>query len=235
MSTSPSDALAFAEFRRGYGTLGDVERRTFALAHARAKDSGSGDGRLHIVGHAAVFNSPSVELRSPYGNFVEYIAPHAFDDVLASNPDCVLTWDHLTDKALARTTAGTLELSSNAHGLRFFASCSRTSYAEDLRVLMSDGVVTQSSFAFNVAPGCEDWTDNAGTITRTITKVGELYDICVTAAGAYPATDSGVARSLALAYALEHGHIRRHPAAALGIARVRADLDLRKRRSGLRT
>jgi HK97 family phage prohead protease len=142
---------------------------------------------------------------------------------------------HLTDKALARTTAGTLELSSNAHGLRFFASCSRTSYADDLRVLMNDGVVTQSSFAFNVAPGCEDWTDDAGPITRTVTKVGELYDICVTAAGASPATDSAVARTLALSYALEHGLIGTDSAAALRIARIRTDIYLRKNRIRLRT
>lgn len=219
-----------AAFRRTYGALGEHERRTFPIARAKMTQTGSGDGRLKIVGHAAVFNSPSVEMRSPLGSFVERIAPHAFDTVLKSKPDCILTWDHSTLYPLARTSAGTLELSSNAHGLRYFATCSPTSYAEDLRALMNDGVVSQSSFTFSVAKGGESWDNLGSVVTRTITNVGELFDVCVCAAGAYPATDSAVARKLVLDYALQRGFIRQDPDAALRIARAKAELELRRRR-----
>ena len=233
LTISPSDA-DLAAFRRSYGQLGETERRTFRLASARVKTSGSGDGRLKVVGHAAVFNSPSVEMTSQLGSFIERIAPHAFDNVLQSNPDVVLTWDHDTRYALARTTAGTLELSSNAHGLRYYASVTPTSYAEDLRNLMNDGVVNESSFTFRIAPGGEDWADRDGHIMRTITEIDELFDVCVTVAGAYPATDSSVARSLAVTYALDRGFLTKDPNAALHIARVKASLELRRRKADLR-
>jgi HK97 family phage prohead protease len=219
-----------AAFRRTYGLLGETERRSVPLTRGKVTESGSGDGRLKIVGHAAVFNSPSVELASPLGKFVERIAPHAFDRVLASKPDTLLTWDHSTLYPLARTSAGTLELSVNAHGLRYFASVTPTSYAEDLRSLMNDGVVNESSFTFTVAPDGQTWEERNGVVTRTITKVQDLFDVCVTCSGAYPATDSGIARTLMLDYALSRGFIRKNPDGALAAAKLKADLELRRRR-----
>ena len=44
----------------------------------------------------------------------------------------------------------------------------------------------------------EEWTESAGVIKRTIIQVGELYEIRVTCMGAYPSTDSGIARTLAV-------------------------------------
>src|SRR5581483_4878161 len=107
----------------------------------------------------------------------------------------------------ARTTAGTLELSVNQHGLRYYADVAPTSYARDLRVLMEDGIIEQSSFLFNIAPGGEEWAVDGDRVTRTVTQVGELFDVCVCAAGAYPATDSGLARKLLLDYAHARGFI----------------------------
>jgi uncharacterized protein len=224
---------AEVEFRRQFGILGETERRTVPLANARAKTAGDGSGRLHVVGHASVFNSPSVEMRSHRGTFTEFIAPHAFDAVLARKPDVLLNWDHDSSLALARTTAGTLELSANSHGLRYFASVTPTSYAEDLRNLMNDGVVNQSSFTFTVAPGGEEWSHVAGepnSIVRVIHEVGDLFDVCVCSQGAYPATDSGIARSLYLTYALQRGYLARNPDATLRAAKLRADLELRRRK-----
>src|SRR5207248_2463758 len=110
---------------------------------------------LQIIGHAAVYRQPSVEMRSTAGSFTEYIAPGAFDAVLRGKPDCLATWDHDTRYVLGRTTNGSLELSSNAHGLRFWCRVAPTSYAADLRVLMERGDISQSSFTFSVAPGGE--------------------------------------------------------------------------------
>jgi HK97 family phage prohead protease len=222
-------------FRRTFGELGERERRTFPLGNgSKVAVVGNDPDRLKVVGHAAVFNSPSIELRSrDRGSFVEFIAPNAFDTVLRSNPDVVLTWDHDTRYPLARTTAGTLELKTNTHGLRYFGTCSRTTYAEDLRVLMNDGVVSESSFTFTVAKGGEEWAtadNDKRTVVRIIHEVGGLYDVCVCVAGAYPATDSGIARSLFLQHGLQTGHLRINPDAALRAAKLRADLELRRRR-----
>jgi HK97 family phage prohead protease len=220
-------------FRRTYGVVGDKERRVVPLERVKMTNTGNGDGRLKVIGHAAVFNSPSVEMRGPVGSFIERIHPRAFDNVLRRNPDVVLTWDHNTLYPLARTSAGTLELSVNSHGLRYFATCSPTSYAEDLRTLMKDGVVSESSFTFRVAPGGEDWQLEDGIVTRTIHEIGDLYDVCVCVAGAYPATDSGIARKLYVDYATSRGLLNQHPDAAARIARAKAELDLRRRRADL--
>jgi len=54
--------------------------------------------------------------------------------------------------------------------------------------------------------------------------------VCVCVAGAYPATDSGIARNLMLDYALSRGLLKRNPDAANRIARAKAELELRHRR-----
>ena len=220
------------EFRARYGVLGEAEKRSFSLTGASVKNTGDGSDRLKVVGHAAVFNSPSVEIQSRYGAFIERISPRAFDAVLATNPDTLLTWDHSTLHPLARTN-GTLELSATSRGLRFFATCSRTSYSEDLRQLMADGVVNESSFLFSVAPGGESWDMQGETVQRTITNVGALFDVCITAQGAYPATDSGIARTLMIDYAQKRGLLRSHPDAQGHARRLQAEVALRRRKLSL--
>ncbi len=217
-----------ADFRTLYGTLGETERRTFALARGKVTNTAQGD-RLKIVGHASVFGSPSVQMQSRAGTFTEYITRGAFDAVLARKPDVLLLWDHDTRYPLARTAAGSLELTSNAHGLRYFATCTATSYAQDLRNLMADGVVTGSSFMFTVAPDGEEWEVRDGQVVRTITDVADLYDVTVCAAPAYPASDSALARTF-LDYAAERGLLKTHPGADARRAKLLADLELRRRK-----
>lgn len=216
------------DFRSVFGTLGETERRTFTLNTSRMTHTAQGD-RFKIVGNASVFGSPSVEMTARAGKFTEFIQRGAFDAVLARKPDVLLLWDHSTLHPLARTTSGNLELSANAHGLRYFATVTPTTYAADLRALMADGVVTGSSFAFTVAPGGEQWTVENGRVTRTISEVSDLYDVTVCAAPAYPASDAALARNF-FTYATERGLLRTHPDADARKARILADLELRGRR-----
>jgi HK97 family phage prohead protease len=226
-----TESAEISAFRAAFGVLGEQERRAFRTERASVKESGAGDGRMKVKGYASVFDSPSLEMTSPLGNFIEFIDPHAFDDVLARKPDVLFTIDHDTRLVLARTWAGTLELSTNAHGLMYFARVSDVSYARDLKTLMTDGVITQSSFLFTIAPGGETWdvADNSETVTRTITKVGELYDVCCCAAGCYSQTSSGLARSIALEYARERGYLHADDQTAAK-RRAELQLELRKRR-----
>lgn len=204
-------------FQQAYGKFGDMERRTFShrvgeTRQAGTTETGANDGTLQVVGYAAVFGKPSVELRSAFGGFTEYIDRHAFDEVLGTNPDVILTWDHDSRWPLGRTRNGTLELRTDGDGLRYYSRVAPTSYAADLKVLMDGGYLDQSSFLFRVAPGGEDWevvedADGNEVVQRTITNVGGLFDVCVCCAGAYPDTSSGIARTLAFEYALELGYI----------------------------
>ena len=200
-----------------FGSFGDVERRTFThtigeTRMAGTSETGANDGSLQIIGHAAVFGKPSVEMSSPYGAFTETIDARAFDNVLSKKPDVLLTWDHDTRYTLGRTANNTLDLKIDGAGLRYWSRVADTSYARDLKVLMDGGYLNQSSFLFRIAPGGEEWTiweDAEGReyVQRTILEVGELFDVCVCAAGAYPDTDSGIMRTFAFDYAMEHGFI----------------------------
>lgn len=167
------------------------EHRTVPLEDVSWRASGAGEGELIVRGHAAVFNRSSLDL----GGFTERIAPGAFTKALDANPDVHALWDHDTKLVLARTKNKTLDLREDPHGLHFYAKVADTSYARDLRVLMERGDVDQASFAFTVAR--DEWNiDDNENVTRTIHEVEQLYDVTVTAQGAYPQTDTSVVKHI---------------------------------------
>lgn len=151
----------------------------------------SRDGQsMTVAGHAAVFDRISHDL----GGFREKVDRHAFDAVLDSDPDVHFLWDHDTRFVLARTRNKTLDLRLDPQGLHYWARVAPTSYAKDLEILMERGDIDQASFAFTVEE--DDWEmDEEDYPLRTIKRVGNLFDVTVTAKGAYPQTDSSL-RSL---------------------------------------
>jgi uncharacterized protein len=96
---------------------------------------------------------------------------------------------------LGRTRNGTLDLRSDARGLRVEARVPPTSFAKDLRISLERGDIDQGSFAFTVAENGDAFaTDDDDNVMRTIRTVGNLYDVTVTAKGAYPTTSMKVAK-----------------------------------------
>ena len=190
-----------------------MELRSNYLAPLRdveIRDSGAGEGRYTLEGHAAVYGRRSLNL----GGFTEIIAAGAFRSVLAAKPDVHLLWQHDSTKALARTSragrGGSLELSEDGTGLKVWARVTPTSYSADLRALLADGVVDQMSFAFSTPRdgSGEKWErDEEGNITRTVTKVDGLFDVTIAARGAYPQTDVAIAGRDLLTAAKEAGRI----------------------------
>ena len=195
-------------FEARCGRFGEHERRTVPLVLERSEDSQDPDVAFTVKGHAAVFNRKSLDL----GGFQEKIDPGAFTDVLDRNPDVHLVWDHSTTLALARTLASKylLELREDPKGLHYYAKVAPTSFAADLRILMEGGVIDQASFAFTVDEDVwevknRDKSDEY--VLRTIRKIGELFDVTITAQGAYPQTDSQVVRAYAMAFAQATGRL----------------------------
>lgn len=220
-----------ADLKQRFGTFGQTETRTFA---AETRISGAGADGYQIIGYGSVYDSPSVEMLSPFGSFIERISPGAFSSVLASNPDVLLTIDHDPGRTLARTKSGTLELRTDPKGLRFWGRAGDTTYARDLRVMMDRGDIDGASFKFSVAPGGEDWNiSDDGVVQRTITRVGALYDVCVTALGAYPDARAELMRTRALEFAYSRGFLAKDPATEARLARARIELELRRRRVGI--
>jgi HK97 family phage prohead protease len=171
----------------------EIERRTtFSDASVEFRDSGDGEKRPTIVGYASVFNSESRNL----GGFIETVHPRAFDDILSSNPDVLGLYNHDKNKLLARSGNGSLKLSVDPHGLRYEMSLPATRDAEDVAIMVKEGLVTGSSFAFAVKKsGGDVWsTDDRGMKRREIRSVGLLEDVGPVVRPAYDASSVVVSR-----------------------------------------
>lgn len=165
----------------GYG--GRVERRAWAVTELRVEGE---DGERKIVGHAAVFDKLSVDL----WGFRETIAPGAFKNAVKG--DVRALWNHDSNFILGRTTAGTLRLEEDRHGLAIEIDPPETQFARDLMVSIDRGDVTQMSFAFATVE--DRWEKKGGENIRTLIEV-ELFDVSPVVYPAYPQTDVGL-RSL---------------------------------------
>lgn len=156
-----------------------MERRFFASELRAAEEEGGGAPTL--LGYAAVFEQLSVVL---YGMFREKIARGAFASSLAG--DVRALWNHDTNLPLGRTTAGTLRLEEDAHGLRVEIDPPGTQAGRDAVVSVQRGDVDQMSFAFDVLE--DEWDqDESGTLIRTLRKV-VLYEVSPVTFPAYPQT-----------------------------------------------
>ena len=144
------------------------------------------DGKMEIKGYAAVFNSPET-----YG-YTEVIAPTAFDN--ADMSDVVLRYNHEdTFMVLARTRNNSLKLSVDDKGLYIDATLQdNITQHRDIYNAIDSGLIDKQSFAFIVDEDNYDYD----TDTRTITKIGKVFDVSVVDQPFYNATDVSVARDL---------------------------------------
>lgn len=175
-----------------------IERRYAATEFAvRSKPSGG----VVVEGHGAVFNRLSRNL----GGFVEQIAPEAFTKTLADAPDVRALINHDPTHLLGRTRSGTLRLAVDSVGLAYEIDMPDRSDARDLVVSMERGDITQSSFAFYMIPGGDEWGETQeGFPLRTIRALSlSDGDVSPVTYPAYPDADSGLRerayRSLAAA------------------------------------
>lgn len=181
------------------------------LARVEIRDpSGTGDGSWTIGGYAAVFEAETV-LFDAYGLRVkEELAAGAFGRVLErlGQGDGLVHLNHGHDmkSAIASTDVarsgpagslpiGGLELSSDEHGLRFFARVDAGDPdAIRLAAKMRRGVVNQASFAFTIEDerllSDEDADDGYVELKYRVEEVRDLFDVCACAQGAYPQTES---------------------------------------------
>ena len=156
----------------GYRSNPNKEIRTFNVQDLELRQEG--DENV-VVGYGSVFNTLSNEL----GGFREIIAEGAFDGRLEDDVRFLINHEGLP---LARTTNGTLKLTTDERGLKYEAKVANTSLGRDLIELMRNGTINQSSFAFVVED--DSWEVRDGVNVRTINKVSRLYDV---SAVTYPA------------------------------------------------
>lgn len=162
------------------------------------RHSGRPDETFTVRGYAAVFDVLSHDM----GGFRTRLASDSMDDVLATDPDVHFVWDHNTRYVGARTSNETLHLSADTTGLFIDAQVGSYTWAKDLRTALERGDVDQGSIAIEIEE--DEWSvSDDEEIVRTIKKVGGLYDVTVTAQGAFPQTNMAVAYSLVRAAAAD--------------------------------
>lgn len=163
-----------------------VERRHFATDVFAIETRE--DGKRKLVGHAAVFNSPSEDL----GGFREQIAPGAFAEAIAGD-DVRALFNHDPNFILGRNRSNTLVLKEDSRGLAIEIVLPDTQTVRDLVVApIERGDVSQMSFGFSVRPNGQDWAkDDEGRVIRTLKRL-RLFDVSPVVYPAYPATDIAV-------------------------------------------
>jgi uncharacterized protein len=165
-----------------------LERRVFPLQNCEIREATEDGGPPVFAGYAAVFGQLSVDL----GGFRERIQPGCFADALDGGADVRLLINHDANLILGRTTAGTLSLREDDHGLYVEAPLPDTSYARDLVVSMRRGDIAEMSFGF--IPKKDDWQETdeeTGLPIRELVRAG-LFDVSPVTFPAYPSTSAEV-------------------------------------------
>lgn len=138
---------------------------------------------LKVRGYAAVYDSPTV-----YAGQRERIAPGAFEASLEK--DIRLLFDHDTGSLLARSSAGTLRLKDDKHGLLIEADLPETNLGRDVAELLRRGDLDGMSFAGHIV---DDETEDGVWVLRQI----DLIEVSIVTFPAYKETEVALARARA--------------------------------------
>ena len=160
----------------------DREYRSMELRIVRPEEGD--EPSFFVEGYASTF-SPYVLMTVDGVDYSERIEPTAFEG--ADMSDVVFRVDH-EGPVYARTSAGTLNVWTDEHGLAQRADLGKTQRGRDLFADIEAGNYPQMSFAFTVA---EDHYDKA-THTRIIDRIAKVFDVSPVVFPANPGTELSV-------------------------------------------
>lgn len=148
-----------------------------------------GEEKKYMVeGYASTF-LPYVLFNEDGVDYSERIDRHAFDE--ADLSDVVFRIDH-EGPVYARTSAGTVRLDIDDHGLHNINDLSRTQRSRDVFEDIAAGNYPKMSFAFRVAPGGDHYDPE--THTRVIDRIAKVFDISAVSFPANPTTNLSVSK-----------------------------------------
>ncbi len=138
------------------GTLpsyrGDARRQEFRSRMEMRTAMKDDKSFLVLDGYASTVEQ-GYTMYDMFGEYTEVVDRGAFDQTLKTAPDVNFLINH-TGLSMARTVAGTLELSADETGLRSIAYLNpQRSDVQDLEHAIRDGALDQMSFAFRITEG----------------------------------------------------------------------------------
>lgn len=139
-----------------------------------------------VEGYASTFDT-YVLLSIDGVDYSERIDPTAFDE--ADLSDVVFRVDH-QGAVYARTSAGTVSLDVDQHGLHNVTDLGRTARGRELYEDIAAGNYPQMSFAFTVAEDGDEY--DRATHTRIIHRVAKVFDISPVSFPANPNTELSI-------------------------------------------
>ena len=163
----------------------DREYRSMELRIVRPEEGD--EPSFFVEGYASTF-SPYVLMTVDGVDYSERIEPTAFEG--ADMSDVVFRVDH-EGPVYARTSAGTLNVWTDEHGLAQRTDLSKTQRGRDLFADIEAGNYPQMSFAFAVAKGGDHY--DAKTHTRIIDRVAKVFDVSPVSFPANPGTELSIA------------------------------------------
>ena len=139
-----------------------------------------------VEGYASTFETYKL-LTLDGVDYFERIEPTAFDD--ADMSDVVFRVDH-EGPVYARTSAGTVTLWTDEHGLGQRTDLGRTNRAREIYADIAAGNYPKMSFAFKVAEGGDHYEKESHT--RVISRIAKVFDVSPVSFPANPGTELSI-------------------------------------------
>lgn len=153
------------------------EYRSFAEIRASGQE-------YKLDGYASTFDPYVMAVDDKGNEYKEQISPNAFDECDMS--DVVYRVDHM-GMVYARSTAGTVKVDVDDHGLHTDIDLSRTANSRAHYEDVQAGNYPQMSFCFTVPEGGDHYDKESRT--RVIDKIAKLYDVSAVSFPANPGTE----------------------------------------------
>lgn len=164
------------------------EYRSMTLAVVQ-REEGDEEERMIVNGYASTFDDPYKLWEDDGVEVWEKVDRHAFDET--NMDDVIMQYDH-QGRVFARIRNNTLTIAPDDKGLFVSADLSGTDIGRGLYQEIAGGYTDRMSFGFTVDADNRDMTVDKTTgksiVTRTITKIGKLYDVSAVSLPANPGT-----------------------------------------------